>query len=372
MVACSYWAYCIGVYHMLSWKLGVKTSLFSGCILASAISFIGCSVESDDKLAAAETTKEAVEREKLVIYTARKEHLLKPLIDRYEATHPVSIEYLTDKAGPLLAKIEAEGDRTSADIFMTVDAGNLWQAAERGVLSEVSSEMLNKNIPANLRDSSSRWYGLSVRARTVVYSTARVKSDDLSTYEGLADEKWKGRLCLRTSKKVYNQSLVATLIARLGEEKAESVVSGWVKNLATDVFSNDTKVMEAILAGQCDVGVVNTYYFGRLKQAQPDAAIALYWPNQDSSGVHLNVSGAGVTKHANNPEAALAFIEWLSEGEAQAMYAGLNQEYPANPAIKPSEEVSAWGEFKGDSLNVEQAGSLQKQAIQLMDRSGYR
>lgn len=358
---------------MLGWKLNRTRGLLSSCLLASAISFTGCSVDSDESSTQpAAIEKETVKREKLVIYTARKEHLLKPLIERYEAIYPVSIDYLTDKAGPLLAKIEAEGDRTPADIFMTVDAGNLWQAAEKGILSEVKSDVLDKNVPVHLKDSGHRWYGLSVRARTIVYSSDRVKPELLSTYENLADEQWKGRLCLRTSKKVYNQSLVATLIARLGEVEAEKVVKGWVNNLATDVLSNDTKVMEAILAGQCDVGIVNTYYFGRLKNSQPEAAIALYWPNQETSGVHVNVSGAGVTKYANNPSAALAFIEWLSAGEAQAMYAGLNQEYPVNPEVKASAEVQAWGEFKSDKLNVEQAGSMQKQAIQLMDRAGYR
>jgi iron(III) transport system substrate-binding protein len=195
---------------------------------------------------------------------------------------------------------------------------------------------------------------------------------DLSTYEDLADPKWRGRLCLRTSKKVYNQSLVATLIARHGEDEAERVVRGWVDNLAATPFSNDTKTMEAIVAGQCDVAIVNTYYFGRLQKKQPGIALALFWPNQDSSGVHINVSGAGVTRHAKHPEAAQRLLEWLSSETAQGEFAGLNMEYPVNPKVAPDAVVAAWGDFKADELNVNEAGRLQAAAIRLMDRAGYR
>jgi iron(III) transport system substrate-binding protein len=211
-----------------------------------------------------------------------------------------------------------------------------------------------------------------VRARTIVYSTERVKPEELSTYEDLASPKWKGRLCLRTSKKVYNQSLVAMMIARLGEAKTEQVVKGWVGNLATNVFSNDTKVMEAIAAGQCDVGIANTYYFGRLQKKRPDIALALFWPNQAESGVHVNISGAGVTAHAKHREAAVRLLEWLSSRDAQGMFASLNMEYPANPEVAPDPAVAAWGEFKGDTINVAEAGRLQTKAVMLMDRAGYR
>ena len=319
-----------------------------------------------------EKKAEEAKPQKLVIYTARKEHLIKPLIVQYEAETGIEIEYLTDKAAPLLAKLEAEGENTPADILMTVDAGNLWQAGEKGVLAAVESETLTKNVPEHFRDPQSRWFGLSVRARTIFHSTERVKPEELSTYEDLADPKWKGRLCLRTSKKVYNQSLVATLIENLGEEKAESIVKGWVANLATDVFSNDTKMLEAIAAGQCDVGIANTYYFGRLQKATPDIPVAVFWPNQADRGVHVNISGAGVTKHAKSPELAQAFIEWLSSDAAQGSFAGLNQEFPVNAAVPVSEEVKAWGEFKGDTINVEAAGRLQVQSVKLMDRAGYK
>ncbi len=308
----------------------------------------------------------------ITVYTARNEHLIKPLFDRYTEETGVKIRYITDSAGPLLARLKAEGEGTPADLFVTVDAGYLWQASNEGVLQAIESQTLTTNIPESYRSSENDWVGLSLRARTIIYSTDRVDPASLSTYEALADEDWNGRLCLRTSKKVYNQSLVATMIKTLGEEEAESLVAGWVNNLATSPFSNDNKAMEAVVAGLCDATVVNTYYFGRMKKENPDLPLAIFWPNQQDRGVHVNVSGAGVTRYAKNPEGAKAFLEWLSEPEAQYLFAESNQEYPVNPSVEASEEVKSWGDFKADSVNVEAAGRLQADAIRLMDRVGYQ
>lgn len=308
----------------------------------------------------------------VVIYSARKEHLLKPLLDAYRAKTGVETRYLTDKAGPLLARLEAEGQNTPADMLITVDAGNLWHAAQTGLLAPVTSSLLATHIPERLRDPENRWFGLSIRARTVVYSTARVKPGDLSTYEGLAAPQWKGRLCLRTSKKVYNQSLVAMMIARHGEAATENTVRGWVANLAAPVFSNDTKLMEAIIAGRCDAGIVNTYYFGRLQKKKPGIPLALFWPNQMSSGTHINVSGAGITRHAKHAAEAIKLLEWFSTPEAQRLFADLNMEYPANPKVQPHATVASWGTFRGEELNVSLAGKFQADAVRLMDRAGYK
>lgn len=308
----------------------------------------------------------------ITVYTARNEQLIKPLFDQYSKETGVEIRYITDSAGPLLARLKAEGENTPADLFITVDAGYLWQASQEGVLASLDSQTLLDNIPAPLRSAKLDWYGLSLRARTIVYATDRVKPEDLSTYEALAEEPWNGRLCLRTSKKVYNQSLVATMINTLGEPATEELIAGWVNNLATAPYSNDTKAMEAVAAGQCDATIVNTYYFGRLLRDNPEINLAIFWPNQEDRGVHINVSGAGVTKHAKNPKGALALLEWLSESEAQYLFAEANQEYPVNPDVKASAEVQSWGEFKPDSINVESAGRLQADAIKLMDRVGYQ
>ena len=310
----------------------------------------------------------------LVVYSARKEHLIKPLFEAYTKETGIEIKYVTDKAGPLLQRLKAEGNNSPADVLVTVDAGNLWHAANEGILQQVNSELLDRNIPPFLKDKHNRWFGLSLRARTIVYSTERVKPEDLSTYEDLGNPKWKGRLILRTSKKVYNQSLVAMLIAKHGVDKTEEIVKSWVANLAAKPTSNDTKAMEAILAGQADVGVVNTYYFGRLLKKNPDLKLALYWPNQGNGegGVHVNVSGAGVVSSSKNKAEAVRFIEWLSGKKAQNLYADSNMEYPVNPQVKPHEVVTAWGAFRKSPQNLTQAGELQVEAIKLMDRAGYR
>ncbi|MFZ5655341.1 MAG: extracellular solute-binding protein [Pseudomonadota bacterium] len=317
---------------------------------------------------------QAPDENQLVIYTARAEHLIQPLLLRYTEETGTPVRFVTDKAGPLLARLAAEGEATQADVLITVDAGNLWQAARQGLLQAIDSPALRANVPAHLRDPEGRWYGLSLRARAIVYATDRVDPAQLDTYAGLADPRWRGRLCLRTSKEVYNQSLVATLIANRGEREAEAMVRGWVANLAAPPFASDTQVIEAIAAGQCDLGLVNTYYLGRLQRERPDLPVALFWPDQAAGeqGAHVNVSGAGVTRHSPRPAAARAFIEWLSAGEAQQLFASLNLEYPVNPEVAPDPLVAGWGEFRADDINLAAAGEYQAAAVRLMDRAGYQ
>ncbi|MEX0961221.1 MAG: Fe(3+) ABC transporter substrate-binding protein [Burkholderiales bacterium] len=308
----------------------------------------------------------------VVVYSARIEQLIRPLFEAYTEETGIRVRFITDREGPLMERLRAEGENTRADILLTVDAGNLWQATEMQLLQPVESDTLQRNIPSHLRDPEGHWFGLSVRARTIVYNTDRVEASDLTTYEDLANAKWKGRLCLRTSKKVYNQSLVAMMIAEHGEARTEEIVRGWVKNLATPVYPDDTKMMEAIAAGRCDVGIANTYYFGRLKQRSPDLPLALFWPNQSGTGVHVNVSGAGVTRYAGNRDGAIRLLEWLSSPKAQNLFADANLEYPVNPAVEPDPLVASWGSFKQNRINVAKAGELQTAAVMLMDRAGYR
>jgi len=313
-----------------------------------------------------------LQAEELVVYTARNEQLIKPLFDAYTKETGVKITFVTDKEGALMQRLKSEGHNTPADMLITVDAGNLWQAAQEGLLKPVKSEVLEKNIPAHLRDPGNQWFGLSVRARTLFYNTQKLKPTDLKSYEDMADPKWKGRLCLRTSKKVYNQSLVAMMIAEHGAAKTEQIVRGWVANLATEPFPDDTKMMEAVAAGQCDVGIANTYYYGRLLEKSPKLPLGVFWANQEGSGVHLNVSGAGVTKYAKHEKEAVKLLEWLSSDKAQNLFADVNLEFPANPQIKPDATVAAWGKFKGNNINVAKAGELQVEAVKLMDRAGYK
>ena len=309
--------------------------------------------------------------DEVVVYSSRIDELIKPVFDAYTAKTGVPVKFITDKEAPLMARLKAEGENTPADMLLTVDAGNLWQAEQMGILQPVTSPLIDANIPPQYRSSTGAWTGLSLRARTIFYSTERVKPSELSTYEALADANWEGRLCLRTSKKVYNQSLTATLIETHGAEKTEAIVKGWVNNLATDVFADDTALLQAIDAGQCDVGITNTYYYGRLHQQQPDLKVKPFWPNQNDRGVHVNLAGAGITKYAPHAEAAQKLLEWMTTEEAQALFAGLNQEFPANPKVPASEEVQAWGSFKADAIPVEVAGKRQAEAIMLMDRAGW-
>jgi len=308
----------------------------------------------------------------VVVYSARKAHLVKPLFEAYTKETGINVKFITDKSAVLVQKLKAEGKNSPADLLITVDAGNLWFAAESGLLQSVQSKVLDENIPEHLKDPENRWYGLSVRARTIVYNTNKVKPSDLTSYEALGEEKWKGRLCLRTSAKVYNQSMVAMFISEHGEEKAEKIVKSWVNNLAVPPFSNDTKVLKSVAAGQCDVGIVNTYYYGRLIKKDKSLPLSLFWPNQQGNGVHVNVSGAGVTKYAKNKEEAIKLLEWFSTKKAQNLFADSNMEYPANDRVNAHETVAGWGNFKQNMINVVKAGELQRSAIKLMDRAGYK
>ena len=363
-----------------------KTALLLGLVFFLSLS--SCAekgeptAETDQPAGAAPTEAESAvtepaavgesDSEVVRVYSSRAEHLIKPLFERFTSETGVAVEYVTDKEAALIARLKSEGERTPADVFLTVDAGNLWFASSEGLLQPVESELLNQQIPAHLRAGDNHWFGLSIRARTIVYSSERVDPAELSTYENLADPKWAGRLCLRTSQKVYNQSLVAGMIASRGEEATEETLRGWVANLAVDPLSNDTKAMEAIVAGVCDLTVVNSYYFGRLLDKEPEAPLAIFWPNQDDRGVHVNISGIGVTRHAKQPELAIRLIEWLASTEAQQEFAGNNREYPVNPSVPLTEQLESWGDFRADELEVEQLGSLQQDAIRLMDRVEYR
>lgn len=313
----------------------------------------------------------------LTVYSARIEDLIQPIFKRYTDETGVQVRFITDKEGPLLQRLQAEGASTPADLLLTVDAGNLWQAAHLKVLQPVDSAVLKANIPAHLRDPDNQWFGLSIRARTIVYHTGRVKPSQLSSYEALSTPAWKNKLCLRTSKKVYNQSLVAMMLVELGAKRAEEIVRGWVGNLAAQPFASDNEVMDAIVAGRCDVGLVNTYYYGRMVREKPELPLKLFWPNQSKAkgqlaGVHVNISGAGVTTHAKNRDGAVKFLEWLSAREAQALFAGMNLEFPANASVQPDAITANWGPFRQDDINLAEAGKHQAEAVKLMDRAGYR
>ena len=315
----------------------------------------------------------ALADENVNIYSARIEKLIKPAFDAFTQKTGIKVNYLTAKEAVLLERLKAEGQYTKADLLITVDAGNLWLASQEGVLQPVFSERLKQQIPASFRDPHNTWFGLTVRARTIVYSKERINSSELSTYEELGSSRWKDRLCLRTSKKVYNKSLVATMLQGLGPKQTTEIIGSWMENNPR-IYPKDSSLLKAIAAGKCDVGIVNTYYLGRELAKNPDFPVSLHWANQNDRGVHVNISGAGVTKYAKNKENAIKLIEFLSSVEAQNLFADNNLEYPVNPLVNPSPRLIQWWgpTFKADTINVAAAGMYQKSAVQLMARLGYK
>jgi iron(III) transport system substrate-binding protein len=312
------------------------------------------------------------------VYSARKEALILPLLERFKAETGIGFNLITAKADELLKRLEAEGRSTPADVFITTDAGRLQRAKEAGVLRAVDSPVLNARIPQNLRDRENHWFGLSQRARVIFYAKDRVEPGELSTYEALADIRWKQRVCIRSSGNIYNQSLVASMIEADGVEKTEAWARGLVANFARKPAGGDTDQLRAAAAGQCDVAVANTYYYGRLVNSDKEAdravasALGVFWPNQADRGAHVNVSGAGITLHAKHPEAALRLLEFLVSAESQTWYAEVNNEYPVVADAQTSELLKSFGQFKSDSLNLSRLGENNRAAVQLMDRAGWR
>ena len=253
---------------------------------------------------------------------------------------------------------------------MTVDAGNLWYAKTQNLFSPLGAKNFN-HISQHLKDSENHWVGLSIRARTIVYHSDRVKNKEIKNYEDLALPTWKDRLCLRTSKKVYNQSLVGMLIHELGEEKAKAVVKGWVNN-TVKIFSSDTKLLKAIEAGQCDVGIVNTHYLGRIQRDNPDSKLRILCPIKTLTG-YMSMYQSRVLKHSKNKSEAEKFLVWLSKKEAQATFAQLNLEFPVVENVKLDPITKKWGEFKQNTtFHLNKAGEFQKNAIKLMQEVNYR
>ena len=313
-----------------------------------------------------------VARADVVVYSARSsQYGPEPAFEAFTKKTGIPVKIFAGNSSELFERLKAEGDKTPADVLVTVDAGNLWNAARAGLLARIDSPEIQSSIPAHLRDPDSRWVGLTVRARTIMYNTKKVKPEELSTYEALGDPKWKGRLCLRTSSYIYNQSFVATMIKRQGEAKTEAVLKTWAANEPI-LINGDTKILESIAAGQCDVGVTNTYYFARIVAKDPAFAVGPFWANQQTTGTHINISGAGVTAHAKNRANAIKLIEFLTTPEAQQMFADHALEYPANPQAAVNPVLARWGKFKQDDINIAAAGELQAAATRLADRAGYK
>jgi iron(III) transport system substrate-binding protein len=314
----------------------------------------------------------------LNVYSARKEALIKPMLDKFSAQTGVTVNLLTGKGDALLTRLQAEGKNSPADVLITTDAGRLVRAEQAGVLQAVSSDKLNAEIPAHLRSDQGFWYGLSVRARAIVYAKDRVDHSELSSYEALAEPQWKNRICIRSSSNIYNQSLVAGMLHSEGSEATTQWLQGLVANLARPPKGGDRDQIKAVAAGQCDVAVVNSYYLGGMvnssdaNEQRAADAVAIFWPNQSGRGTHINVSGAGVTQSASNPADAVKLIEFLASDEAQRWYAETNNEFPVRSDVPASELLSSWGEFKRDTTPMDEQGRRNGEALMAMDRAGWK
>ena len=305
------------------------------------------------------------------VYTGRH-YDLEPAFEAFAEETGISVEFLPGDDASLRERIATEGEDTEADLYMTVDAGNLWNAADQGELAPVDSEALRGAIPEAYRDSQDRWFGLALRARTVAFNPDNVDPAELDTedtYAGLADPKWRGRLCMRDSTEAYTQSLIASLIDLHGREETLAIVEGWLDN-DVEIMSNDILLLEALDAGTCDVALVNHYYYARELEEKPDMNVELFWASQDGAGTHVNVSGAGVVRASDAPAKARQLLEWLATDGQQAFVGG-NHEYPVNPDVEPDDVVAGFGEFEAMPLNAEAYGSLNAEAVDLLAEAGY-
>jgi iron(III) transport system substrate-binding protein len=314
----------------------------------------------------------------LNIYSARKEALIKPLLDKFTDDTGIKVNLVTGKADTLLKRLEVEGKNTPADILLTVDVARLVRAKEAGLFQKIDSEVLAEAIPEYYRDNDKQWFGLSLRSRVIIYAPDRVNESELSSYENLADSQWKNRVCVRSSSNVYNQSLLAAMVANDGIEKTEAWAKALVNNFARPPKGGDRDQIKAVAAGVCDVALVNTYYLaGMLESSQKDEVTAankvkVFWPDQNGRGTHMNVSGAGILKPAKNKKEAIQLLEFLVSDEAQRWYAETNHEYSINSNIDSSSILKSWGMFKADNLNLSLLGKYNKDAVLLMDRAGWK
>ncbi|NEO58865.1 MAG: Fe(3+) ABC transporter substrate-binding protein [Okeania sp. SIO3B5] len=312
------------------------------------------------------------------LYSSRHYDTDQALYDSFTEKTGLKVNLIEGKGDELIERIKSEGANSPADVFITVDAGRLGRAEEAGILQPISSSTLNSKIPANLRSPQNLWFGFSKRARVIVYNKDKIKPSELSTYEDLAKDNWKGKILIRSSNNIYNQSLIASLIEAHGMSDTESWAKGFVSNFARPPEGNDTAQIKAVAAGIGEIGIANSYYVGRLAKSDKaeDKAvvqkIGMFFPNQNGRGTHINISGGGVVKTAPNKEGAIKFLEHLASPEAQKIFSEGNNEYPVVAGVPVPSVLTTYGNFKSDSVNVATYGKLNGEAIKLMDRVGWK
>lgn len=321
---------------------------------------------------------ESTENQAVNIYTHRHYKVDKKLFADFTTATGIQVNVVNASADELIQKMEMEGDKSPADVLITVDAGRLNRAKEKGLTKSIQSELLTSNIPPTFRDPQGHWFGLTYRARIIVYSKDRVDPATLNSYEGLTDPKWNGKLLIRSSGNIYNQSLMASIIHAHGIEGARSWAKGIVNNLARDPKGSDRDQVKAIASGVGDIAVVNSYYIGKLlnskvkEEVNAGQMVGVFFPNQEDRGTHINISGAAVARYAPNEENAIKFIEFLSDSEAQSVFAEANYEYPVKQGIPVADLLMSWGNFRSDSINLSILGENNRDAVIIFDETGWK
>ncbi|MCL8008657.1 Fe(3+) ABC transporter substrate-binding protein [Gelidibacter japonicus] len=319
------------------------------------------------------TTKQEVN-----VYTHRHYKADDELFTKFTEETGIKVNIVNASADELIQRLETEGQNSNADILITVDAGRLYRAQSKDLLQPVSSEVLEANIAPEFREKEGHWYGLTYRARIIAYAKDRVNPEDIKTYEDLADPKWKGKIVIRSSENVYNQSLLASIILADGEEKAKEWAEGVVANMARNPKGSDRDQVKAVASGEADIAVVNTYYIGlmlndeNVEERKAGESVGIIFPNQDGRGTHVNVSGIGVTKYAPNKDNAIKLMEFLSGEEAQQVLANLNYEYPINPKATKASILKTWGDFKADPVELYKLGEYNSKAVMIFDEAGWK
>jgi iron(III) transport system substrate-binding protein len=331
---------------------------------ALALLFVAALAAAGVLLAAAGGAKDA-----LVVYNGRSHYGGEEAFAAFERETGIKVQLFGGEAEELHERLRAEGKDTPADVLVTVDGANLWRADHEKLLAPMRSPVLERTLPARLRAPDGTWAALSTRVRTPMRSTERVHAGAITSYADLGDRRWKGRLCLRTSNNIYNQSLVADLLAKRGEAATERLLRSWMAN-EPRILGSDVDVLDAIAAGQCDVGLTNHYYLARKLKDDPRFPVAPAWPDQDGAGAHANLSGAGVVASSDRKEDAQRLVEFLASPEAQRAIAA-NGEFPASPRVAPAPHVAAWKDVKVDPIDVAGAGERQAAAVALMAKVGW-
>ena len=340
--------------------------------IATAALVVACN-SNGDQSAEGESNNATVNNGQVNIYSSRHYNTDDQLYDGFTEKTGISINLIEGKDDELIERVKSEGANSPADILITVDAGRLWRAADAGIFAPVESEVLEEKIPDNLQDPNNLWFGYSKRARVIIYNKDKVDPSQLSTYEDLADPKWRGKFIVRSSSNIYNQSLVAGMIEEKGEEATAEWIRGLVANFARPPQGNDTSQIEDVAAGVADLTLANTYYVARYADnAEVFEKVGIFYPNQDGRGTHVNISGAGLLKNAPNKENAIAFLEYLASPEAQEFFALGNNEYPVVEGTPVNPIVEGFGDFKDDTTNVSDYGKNNAAAVKIMDLSGWK